>query len=141
MPAGRPSGYKPEYCKTVVELGRQGKSLAQIACALGVVRNTIRAWEEENPEFLTAMDECREQSLAHWEELGYKGAIGDLDVSAPLWSRSMTARFPKDYTERKQTELSGRDGQPIEHAMILRDLPEDELTARIEAAMKAMGNG
>jgi hypothetical protein len=37
---GRPSLYKPEYCKRIVELGKQGKTKSQMAAALDIALPT-----------------------------------------------------------------------------------------------------
>ncbi len=110
---GRPTDYLPEYCERVVELGRQGKSQAQIAADLDVCRNTLKNWAAAHPEFLTAITRARDLSLAWWEDKAQNG-LETSGFNASLWSRSMAARFPDDYTERKQTELTGRGGGPVE---------------------------
>ena len=35
-------------------------------------------------------------------------------INASIWSRSMAARFPRDWREVKGTELTGKDGGAIE---------------------------
>ena len=55
MPGGRPTDYKPEYCKRVIAMGKRGKSPAQMASALGVARQTIDNWGEKHPKFLDAL--------------------------------------------------------------------------------------
>ena len=39
MPAGRPTDYRPEYCERVIELGRLGMSVVEMAADIGVARN------------------------------------------------------------------------------------------------------
>lgn len=133
----RKSDYKPEFCNTVVELGKQGKSIAQMACQIGVHRDSLYEWAKQHEEFSDAFTRGTQESLAYWEQMGQEGAEGKREVNAPLWSRSMAARFPKDYTERKATELTGKDGAPIEIAHT--SLSEADLTAKIEALQKALG--
>lgn len=113
MAGGRPTDYRPEHCEAVIELGRQGKSKAQIAAALDVCRNTLDNWAATHAEFLSALTRARDLSLAWWEDKAQAG-IESSGFNASLWSRSMAARFPDDYTERKQTELTGKNGGPVE---------------------------
>ena len=111
-PGGRPTDYKEEYCETVVELGALGKSKAQIAASLGVARNTLDNWAEANPEFLRAITHARDLSMAWWEDKAQDG-LEKPGFNANLWSRSMAARFPDDYTEKRKNEQTGANGGPV----------------------------
>lgn len=112
MPAGRPTDYRPEYCERAIELGRLGKSKAQIAAEFDVSRQTLDNWIDAHPEFLDAMARARDLALAWWEDQGQGGIHLGGQFNANLWSRSMAARFPDDYTERKhlKQEHSGEVG-------------------------------
>ena len=110
MPAGRPSTYSPELCEIVVELGKQGKSLVQIASTLDVVKQTLANWADAHPEFLDAMTQAKIHSQAWWENAGQDNMLlapGQGTFNASVWSRSMAARFPEDWRENKGVELSG----------------------------------
>lgn len=101
MPAGRPTKYKPEYCERVVELGKQGMSVVEMACDIGVARATLEAnWPAEHPEFLEAFARAREESQAWWEKTGREGMQAK-SIDAAIYSRSMSARFPKDWSEKR----------------------------------------
>ncbi len=126
MPAGRPSKYQPEFCDEVVELGREGKSPAQMASHFDVSRQTIDNWAADNPEFLEALTRAKAHSQAWWEDQGAKGMVGD-KFNAAVWKVSMQARFREDYTERK--EISGPDGKAIE----LETKPSEALKAFLSA--------
>lgn len=103
---GRPSKYDPMYCDQVIELGKQGMSVVEIACEIGVSRNTLETnWPEEHPEFLEAFARAREESQAWWEKAGREGLTAD-KFNSQVWSRSMAARFPNDWREK---QLLGSD--------------------------------
>ena len=111
MPAGRPTLYKPEYCEKVIELGKQGKSQVQIACALGVLRTTMIEWTNQHPEFLTALTRAKHHEQDWWENEGQTALRSDKFNSA-VWSKSMSARFKQDYTDRQAvTDSKGDDLQ------------------------------
>ncbi len=112
-PVGRPSLYRPEYCERVIELGAQGKSPAQIAHTLGVLRETMVQWGDVYPEFFTALRMAKQAEQNHWENLGHSGLDAD-KFNAVVWRTSMQARFREDYTERKVNEHSGPGGGPIQ---------------------------
>lgn len=114
MPAGRPSKYDPSYCERVIELGKQGASVVEMAVEIGVNRSTLETeWPSVHPEFSEALTHARECSQMWWEKTGRVGMI-DNTINASIWSRSMAARFPKDWREVKGTELTGKDGAPVE---------------------------
>lgn len=133
MPGGRPTLYKPEYCELAVELGAQGKSLAQIGAACGVARVTLWEWAEAHPEFAKAIARARDLALAWWEEQAHIGMWESPEgarLNPQLWSRSMAARFPDDYRESKKTELTGADGGPLKTQVVISTgVPAAEIAA------------
>ena len=48
---------------------------------------------------------------AKLEEMGFDG-MTSREFNAPVWKKTMEARFRDDYTERK--EYTGKDGGPIQ---------------------------
>lgn len=122
MPAGRPTHYKPEFCDVAVEMGAQGKSLAQIAAACGVARVTLWAWADNHEEFAKAIARARDLSLAWWEEQAHIGMWESPEgarLNPQLWSRSMAARFPDDYRESKKLEHTGANGGPVKSMVVI----------------------
>jgi hypothetical protein len=130
MAAGRPSEYKPEYCERVIELGRLGMSVVEMASDIGVSRNTLEtSWTAAHPEFLEALEIARECSQSWWESMGRVNLIMPKEAGtfqASVWSRSMAARFPKDWRENKGVELTGKDGGPVQIKRAA-DMTDDEL--------------
>lgn len=121
MPAGRPSKYDPAFCAKVVELGREGKSKAQIAAALDVVRQTLDDWAKEHAEFSDAIAQARELSLAWWEEQGQAGVWGGKQFNANAYRLQVMNRFPDDWRDRQ--EITGAGGGPVMVAW--KDAPAD----------------
>ncbi len=116
---GRPTKYRPEFCARAIELGKKGKSLAQIAKDFNVIRDTLRDWAAVNPDFSCALMRAREYSLAWWEAKGQAGINkGTSSFNAALYGKVMAARFPDDYRETSRTELTGRNGTPIAHTQM-----------------------
>lgn len=115
-PVGRPSLYDPAYCDKVVELGRIGKSVEQIAAILNVSLRTMYSWRDAHEEFLHALDDAKTYEQAWWEEQAAAYMVENKEsdrLNATLWSRSMAARFPKKYRESTKTEITGADGAPL----------------------------
>jgi DNA-binding XRE family transcriptional regulator len=129
MPAGRPTDYRPEYCASVVEFGRMGKSLTWMAAELGVAKSTLQLWEKEKPEFSVAMTQARALSQQWWEDAGQQSMLlspGQGTFNASVWSRSMAARFPEDWRENKGVELTGAGGGPVEVRQVTFVAPDGE---------------
>ncbi len=112
---GRPTDYRPEYCDLVIELGKQGKSVVQMACAIGVSRQSLYEWASVHSAFSDAFTLARQWAQDWWETQGQQGMTADR-FNAAVWSRSMAARFPEDYQERKGVELTGANGGEIKTA-------------------------
>lgn len=110
MAGGAPTLYKSEYCLTVVEFGKRGKSITWMACALDVAKETVYEWARVHPEFSVALSRARAECQAFWEDLGEKG-VGSRDFNSAVWAKNMACRFRDDWTERR--EVTGADGQPL----------------------------
>lgn len=95
-------------CDTLIALGKEGKSLAQMAAALDITRETLFQWEKSNPQISYALKRAREFSQAWWDNLGQKGASGGVEgfnATAYVWQTKN--RFPKDYRDKHEIEHSG----------------------------------
>ena len=113
---GRPSLYDSSFCDEVVELGRKGKSVEQIASILNVSLRTMYSWRDAHEEFLHALDDAKTYEQAWWEEQAAAYMVENKEsdrLNASLWSRSMAARFPKKYRESVKQEITGADGAPL----------------------------
>lgn len=115
-PVGRPSLYDPAYCDKVVELGKLGKSVEQIASNLNLSLRVMYKWRDEHQEFMHAMEDAKQHEQAWWEEQAQAYMVENKEsdrLNASLWSRSMAARFPKKYRESVKQEITGADGAPL----------------------------
>lgn len=100
---GRPTDYRPEMCRRVVELGREGKSRAQIAAALDVSRQTVATWEKTHRAFLDAMSRAHDLALAWWEEQGTRGIWAGKQFNAQAYGLQMRNRFAAEYSRPEAT--------------------------------------
>ena len=107
---GRPTAYDPDYREMVIAMGEQGLSLLEMAQEIGVTRQTLWNWANDRPEFFDALAYARECSQAHMERLG-KANFQNKDFQTHLFTKFMAARFPGDWTVKK--EISGPNGGPI----------------------------
>jgi transposase len=112
---GRPSGYKPEYCQTVLKEMRDGASIEEVAYELKVFKSTLYSWMDNYPEFSDAIKNGVEFSEGWWRKEGRKN-IRNKDFNSTLWYMNMKNRFGwKD-----KTEMSG--AMTINHEQALKEL-------------------
>ena len=95
---GRISKYCAEHCEIAIALGKQGKSISEIALVLNVDRDTLYEWERSFPEFRQALARARTFSQAWWEAKAQK-SLGKKVFQAQLWRYSMAGRFKHDYAD------------------------------------------
>lgn len=108
-PAWRPSEYREEYCQTVIEQGKLGKSKIQMAVACNVSKTqTLDDWAERHEEFSSALEMALLLSQDHWENIGQKMIIDrEGERLNASYTKQMAARYPKTWRENTGIELSG----------------------------------
>jgi hypothetical protein len=111
-PVGRPSKYKPEFCDAVLEMAREGKGWANYAAAFEIDRPTLYDWAAAHEDFSTALTRAKVLEQQWWEDQAREN-LRSREFNANLWIKSASARFRDDYTERKQTEITGADGGAV----------------------------
>lgn len=116
MPAGRPTKYKPEFCKLIQSIGEEGGWLSEMAEACDVHRNTFDVWAKEHPQFLEALTRAKQKAQVWFEKKGREGLTAD-KFNSSLWQKQMSARHPDEYTEKVRAEHTGKDGEPIKHTV------------------------
>lgn len=110
---GRPSSYKPEYCQRVMEMGKEGLSIAQMAARLEVAKATLWDWAQSHPEFSVALADARTFAQSWWENAGQTGIFAE-KFNAQAWKFIVANRFKEEYAERRIQEVSGPDGAPVQ---------------------------
>lgn len=136
MPGGRPTKYEPAFCETVIELAKDGKSPIQMCAHFDISRQTIDNWAVQYPEFLDALTRAKAHAQAWWEDQGTKGMVSD-KFNAAVWKTVVQARFRDDYTERRDIEISGPNGGPIE----TREVSPEKRKAAVAALLARKAKG
>lgn len=105
---GRPTKYDPAMCETVIELGEQGKSKAQICADLRIKFDTYKEWQKQHPEFLEAVKEAELLAQAWWENKGQAGLdAGPGMFNATAYIFQMKNRFRHDYSDKFEVKHDG----------------------------------
>lgn len=117
MPAGRPTLYRKEFGDIIIEKGKEGKSINQMALAMGVHKDTLYEWVKVYPEFSDCFKLAVAYSQGWWEDFG-QANMATNTLNAAIYNKQMATRFRQDYAEITRTELSGPNGTPIETKVI-----------------------
>lgn len=112
MTAGRPTKYSDAYPSELIDHMSQGFSFASFSGVIGVTRETIYEWTRVHPEFSDALKIGRAKGMALWEErLAKQASLSGGNTAAIIFA--MKNLYQDDWSDRQQTEISGRDGGPI----------------------------
>lgn len=69
---GRPTLYKPEYCKMLIDHFNTGLSFESFAGVVGVARSTVYEWKGNFPEFKEATEVGQAKGLLFFEKVGIR---------------------------------------------------------------------
>lgn len=133
---GRPSIYTPALAAKICDLIEQGHSERQISQMPGMPSTvTLGKWKDENPDFLSRsvraraisaqLYDDRRRETANWlieeakkrADAGFdfpKGVVDAMKAAMQEDARSAAMRDDRNFADRKRTEITGKDGGPIE---------------------------
>lgn len=116
---------------TFLETLRATCNVSEGARQAGVGRRTVYDWRDADPEFAAAWDEAEAEAVDNLEGVVYRRAMeGESDRLAEIL---LKAHRPEKYVDRVRSEVTGRDGGPVEY----RNLSDEEVAARIKAHEEA----
>lgn len=140
---GRPTSYDPSFCDRVIEMAKDGDGPAAYSAEFGIDRGTLYKWADTYPDFRTALNRAKQIEQVWWERAGRAGMHAKT-FNAVVWKTSMQARFREDYTERKATEISGPNGDPVQiqsQVVDARVLTEEQRAVLRDALLTAKNEG
>lgn len=107
---GRPLGsdeYRPEYDDLVIECGKAGMTRTQIACEIGVLRETVTEWAKKHPTFSAAYTKAMMYSQSFWEAMGQTGCGKGHGFNGQTYQFLMKNIFKDDYRDKQEVEHTG----------------------------------
>jgi len=129
MKVGRPTKFEPAYCEAVIDHMADGASITSFAAEIGVSRATINVWMAEYPEFLEAVTIAKAKAQAWWEKTSRNLATTGTG-NATICVFSLKNLGADDFKDKRETELTGANGGPIQHEHRKAvELTDDELAA------------
>jgi hypothetical protein len=118
---------------TFLETLRSTCNVSEAARSAGVGRRTVYDWRSADPEFAAAWDDAEAEAIDHLEGVVYRRAMaGHSDRLAEIL---LKGHRPERYVDRVRSEITGRDGGPVEY----RNLSEEEINARLAALAEKHG--
>ena len=95
----------------IERLASQGLSTKQIAHCLGIARSTLYVRMQQQSDISDALKGGRAKGLAEVANALFESAVGG-NVTAMIYY--LKARDPKRWSDRRQTEIIGKGGGPVE---------------------------
>ena len=93
-------------------MAKEGKGWANYAAEFEVDRASLYDWAASHEDFSTALTRAKVLEQQWWEDQAREN-LKSREFNANLWIKSAQARFRDDYTERKETAVTGADGGAI----------------------------
>ena len=116
-PIGRPTKYDESFCDQVIDYGKQGLSLTQIAFELDIHKDTLYDWKKSKPEFSDALKKARDYAQGFWENALKQAALGTnpegITPNPTLMIFQMKNRFPDEWREKQVQEHVGKDDSDL----------------------------
>lgn len=151
----RPTKYRAEFAEQARKLCLLGATDAELGDFFGVDERTINRWKDDRPEFCQSLKEGKFQADAEVAERLYRRALGyshdavKIVADAKLKEEHIvpyTEHYPPDTTaaifwlknrqrekwrDKHETELTGKDGGPIqtESKLDVSGLTDEQLRA------------
>jgi DNA-binding XRE family transcriptional regulator len=120
---GRPTKYDPAFCDMVVPFMEQGYSTTALAGHLGVSRQTVYNWMDENPQFFDAVKQGMAASAIWWENcLRDTAAKGEGNATAAIFG--LKNRASEDWRDKQEVDHRSPDGS-MTPAVTVYQLPDN----------------
>lgn len=124
---GRPTKYRREYCKLLVDHMASGLSFESFGGVVVVAKSTLEDWVANYQEFRDAKAVGFSLSRIFWEKMGRAGALGQIkNFSVSAYVFTMKNRF--GWSDRTDLRIEVNEDFQKEFGL-LRDVPRKELLA------------
>ena len=107
MAGGRPTKYDPKFCRVILDMAKQGKSVVQMSAHLEIARSTFYEWIKNEPEFSDTFDIAKEIMESFWEDVLDREllGLGEKPLNSMLFKFKVASRCSwRDATEELQQD-------------------------------------
>lgn len=106
-----PTKYDAKMAEKLGAFGSNGEGVVEACLMLGISKETFYEWGRKFPEFSDAIRKFKLRSQVWWEKGGRAGTFGKIaGFNASAYSLQMRNRFPEDWREKHDVDLSSSDG-------------------------------
>ena len=92
----------------LVDWFAEGQSIAEIACNLGISKESYYKCKKISEKFSDAEKVGLAASEAWWAKIGRAGAVGKVAINPPTWIFNMKNRF--DWSDKREIDHTSSDG-------------------------------
>lgn len=130
---GRPTKYKSEYCKMLIEHMSKGFSFKSFGAIVTVDGKTLDDWCDKHPDFLLAKNFSKLKERFYWEQLHHKVTeTNEGNMTGVIWA--MKNKFYEDYKERRDDtninmKLDAVTASNIEMKQIVANMTAEQMMA------------
>lgn len=108
MKVGRPTKYTPEMCNLVIEGGKLGYSVAELASECDVSIQTLYEWSGVHPDFSESFTRAQHEAEAFWARRIREGlSKAPSEFQGPANMKYMAQRFQERWSDKRHIEHSG----------------------------------
>jgi len=130
---GRPTSYRPSYCKKIIEWGRDGRNVPYMCAQLGIGKTTFKEWLNRHAEFGRAYEVSKCGSQNYYENLATTHLIEQKDgdkLNTNLYKMHMCAHYKEDYAQTTEVNLTTLDSNAPVPATITQTIDSIEQKIR-----------
>lgn len=129
----RPSEFRKKYCDALIKHMEKGLSFESFGGKVGVCKKTLYRWVKHHPEFKRAKALGETRSLLFWENLGIRGAQGEVKgFNVASWIFNCKNRF--GWRDNRTADDGHKGGQAPHQAAAPSPVDAQELVELVKQA-------
>ena len=125
--------FEPGWCARAVDLGREGRSRAEILSALDLSSAEATVFLAEQPEFAAALARAEDEARAWWEGMPLRALETGGEFRAALWGKVMSQRFGRT-GHRAGSDTEGDDGDVPPRPRARFEIPDNGRDRKLRRA-------
>jgi hypothetical protein len=128
---GRPTKYRPEYARQLIEHMSKGFSFKSFGAIVTVDGKTLDDWCDKHPDFLLAKNFSKLKERLYWEQMHHKiTATNEGNMTGVIWA--MKNKFHDDYKERRDDvnlNLNAVTASTVEMKQLVANMTAEQMMA------------
>nr|BFD33633.1 hypothetical protein GTC16762_32520 [Pigmentibacter ruber] len=124
--SGRKKLFQEKYHEEIIQTMKKGQGVSFFAAKIGVSKQTIYNWINENVEFKESFEIAQTACQAFWENLALNNAVTAKGNGNQI-QYQMSKRFRDDYADSSQINIFNSNNQNVNRS--IKDMTREELEA------------